>query len=293
MSELDAVMARFADMQASWGPDTTPAQMSADVEALYIGFSEPSSAKIEQVDIGGLASEWITPDGCAHRAVLHLHGGGYSTGTPRGYRGLATAIGEAANAHVLTLGYRLVPDHVYPAQIEDAVKAYDWLIGQGFAPGEIAFSGDSAGGGLAVSVLLKLRDLGKPMPGCAVLLSPWLDLEAAGESYRTNVDKDPIATPDMVRAMGGAYGGDPADPLAAPLNADLGGLPPLQILSGGCEIFESDARTLMSHAERDGVSVMLIAEPDMVHVWPLFASVLSKGKTALGEIGRFIAAKTG
>lgn len=286
-------MARFAAMQAGWGPDTTAAQMSADVEALYIGFAEPSAARVEPVVVDGLASEWITPDGADTRAVLHLHGGGYSTGTPLGYRGLATAIGEAAQAHVLTLGYRLVPDHVYPAQIEDAVKGYNWLLAKGFGPHQIAITGDSAGGGLAVSLLLKLRELGDPMPACAVLLSPWLDLEAAGESYTANAAKDPIATPDMVKAMGGAYGGDPSDPLASPLVADLSGLPPLQFLVGGCEIFESDARTLQSHAMRDGVDADLNFEPDMVHVWPLFASVLSKGQTALADIGRFIAAKAG
>jgi acetyl esterase/lipase len=226
--------------------------------------------------------------------VLYLHGGGFSVGSPRGYRHLAADISAASGASVLVLDYRLVPETVFPGQLEDARAAYDWLLARKIMPGHIAIAGDSAGGGLTVALLVALRDEGRPLPSCAALLCPWADLECSGQSYETKASVDPVATKAMAQQMGIAYAGRPENlrnPLASPIHASLQGLPPLLVHAGEREIFIDDARTLAARAREAGVAVELKEWPGMIHQWHVYGSELQPARDAIRAIGDFIHAR--
>jgi acetyl esterase/lipase len=191
----------------------------------------PAGARFQDVDIG-IPAEWMDAPGVVDgRVFLLLHGGGYSSGSPVTHRKLAANLARASRARVLTPAYRLAPEHPFPAGVDDAVAAYRWLVMQGTKPANIIMGGDSAGGGLAVSTLLALRDAGAAMPRAAVLMSAWTDLTASSPSHDTLRDVDVQVTRDDLRGAGRLYmgGGDPADPRASTLFANLAGLPPLLI----------------------------------------------------------------
>jgi acetyl esterase/lipase len=236
------------------------------------------------------ADEIEAAKGAGSRVVLYLHGGGYGVGSARSHRALGKRIAREARARVLLPDYRLAPEHVFPAAVEDAVASYRWLLDSGVAPERIAVGGDSAGAGLALALLVSLRDAGSPLPACAVLLSPFADLECRGESYATLADQDPIVSREMGLGMGRAYLGDrdPADPLASPVHASLDGLPPLLIQVGSREVVLDDARVIERHAREAAVHAKLDVWPGMVHVWHLFASVLEEGRRAIEDVGAFI-----
>jgi acetyl esterase/lipase len=179
---------------------------------------------------------------------------------------------------------------VFPAAVEDAVASYRWLLATGVEPERIAVAGDSAGAGLALALLVSLRDAGAPLPACAVLLSPYADLECSGESYTTLAESDPIVSREMGVGMGRVYVGNraPSDPLASPVHAALDGLPPLLIQVGSREVVLDDARRIERHAREAGVLAKLEVWPGMVHVWHLFASVLDEGQRAIEELASFI-----
>ena len=229
--------------------------------------SRPAECRPTRSSAAGLATS---------RVVLFLHGGGYSLGSARSHRNLGKRIAYAARARVVLPDYRLAPEHVFPAAVEDAVAAYRWLLATGVEPERIAVAGDSAGAGLALALLVSLRDAGAPLPACAVLLSPFADLECRGESYATLAELDPIVSREMGLGMGRVYIGDrePSDPLASPVNAALDGLPPLLIQVGSREVVLDDARAIERHAREAGVLAKLDVWPGMVHVWHLFASAL-------------------
>jgi monoterpene epsilon-lactone hydrolase len=177
-----------------------------------------------------------------------------------------------------------------PAAVEDATAAYRWLVSQGTAPGRIAIAGDSAGGGLTLATLVALRDAGDPLPAAAVYLSPWVDLEGTGPSNTTKAEADPFVRKEMIQFMAEQYlgGRDPRTPLAAPLYADLHGLPPLLIQVGTAEILLDDATRTADRAKAAAVEVSLEVWDDMVHVWQLFAPLLPEGQQAIERIGAFI-----
>jgi acetyl esterase/lipase len=287
-ADLDAIIAGFRAMQSGWGEGTTPGKMRTDYEAWCERFPDEREATVTRVSAGGVPADRIEAAGVAtSRVVLYLHGGGYSLGSARAYRGLGKRIAYAAQARVVIPDYRLAPEHVFPAAVEDAVASYRWLLATGVEPGQIAVAGDSAGGGLALALLVSLRDASAPLPACAVLLSPFADLECRGESYTTLAELDPIVSREMGLSMGRAYVGDrePSDPLASPVNAALAGLPPLLIQVGSREVVLDDARAI---ARQAGHSATLDVWPGMVHVWHLFASALAEGQRAIEEIGSFI-----
>jgi acetyl esterase/lipase len=179
---------------------------------------------------------------------------------------------------------------VFPAAVEDAVASYRWLLATGVEPERIAVAGDSAGAGLALALLVALRDARAPLPACAVLLSPFADLECRGESYTTMAALDPIVSREMGLGMGKIYVGarEPSHPLASPVHAALAGLPPLLIQVGSREVVLDDARTIERHAREAGVPAKLDVWPGMVHVWHLFASALGEGQRAIEDLGSFI-----
>ena len=239
----------------------------------------------------GVPAEWITtPDSLAHRVVLYLHGGSYVSGSINSHRSLAANIAQVAKARVLIIDYRLAPEHPFPAALEDAVAAYSWLIVNHTAPEHITIAGDSAGGGLAVALLVRLRDLGMPMPAAAVCLSPMTDHTFSGESWKTNARTDIVLYPKKEREFTRLYlgGTDPHEPLASPQYADLAGLPPLLIQVGSHEVLLSDSRRLAKQARAAGVDVMLDEWEGMQHVWQFAASFIPEGRMAIGRIGEFI-----
>ena len=192
----------------------------------------------------------------------------------------------------LGIEYRLAPENPFPAAVDDAVAAYRWLLSAGLEPGRIVIVGDSAGGGQAIATLVALRDAGEPLPAAAVPVSPWVDLEGLGESMTTKAAVDPFVQPGRrrIEAMARMYvgDGDIRAPLAAPLYADLHGLPPLLVMVGSSETLLDDSTRIAERARVAGVDVTLEIWDDMVHVWTLFAPILSEGQQAIDRIGEFI-----
>jgi epsilon-lactone hydrolase len=245
------------------------------------------------VDAGGVTAEWIVPPGATEgRVLLYLHGGGYVVGSVDMYRDLISRLARAAGARALGVDYRLAPEHPFPAAVEDATAAYRWLVSRGTDPAYIAVAGDSAGGGLTLATLIALRDGGDPLPAVAACLSPWVDLEGVGASMTSKAAVDPFVQKEMIQFMAQQYlgGRAPRTPLAAPLYADLQGLPPLLIQVGTAEILLDDATRIAERARAAGVEVSLEVWDDMIHVWQLFAPILPEGQQAIERIGAFIRA---
>lgn len=290
-TDLESIIAGFRAMQGGWGEHTTPDAMRADFEAWCAQFPDDRAAVVTRVSCHGVPADRIEPAGFEpSRVVLYLHGGGYGVGSARSHRALAQRIAFEARARVVVPDYRLAPEHVFPAAVEDAVASYRWLVDSGIAPERIAVAGDSAGAGLALALLVSLRDAGAPLPACAVLLSPYADLECRGESYETLAAADPIVSRAMGLGMGRAYIGDrdPRDPLASPVHAALHGLPPLLVQVGSREVVLDDARLIERRAREAGVHVRLDAWPGMVHAWHLYASVLEDARRAIEDVGAFV-----
>ncbi len=227
--------------------------------------------------------------GSAERIVLHLHGGAYILGSPRSHRGLAAAFSRTSHAQVLLPRYRLAPEHVFPAAVDDALATYRWLVERrGFAPERIAVSGDSAGGGLALAMMLAARDAGLPLPACYVGLSPWTDLAATGGSMQELDGIDPWLSADMVLPAARSYAGAASleDPLVSPLYGDLAGLPPMLVHVGTDEILLDDAVRLVERARAAGVDASLGRFPGLWHVFQAFP--LPESRSSLRELGAFV-----
>jgi acetyl esterase/lipase len=272
-------------------PSATLEQMRAGFEQMAQAFPVAGEVKCEPVSAGGVKAEWVTAPGAdTGRAVLYLHGGGYVIGSINTHRSLAARISKAAQARVLLIDYRLAPEHPHPAAVEDAVAAYRWMLAQGLKPNRVAVSGDSAGGGLTVATLVAIRDAKLAMPAAGVPISPWVDLEGIGESMTTKAKVDPMVQKDGLVGMAKAYlgGKDPRTPLAAPLYADLSGLPPLLIQVGTWETLLDDSNRLAERARKAGVKVVLEPWENMIHVWHIFAPMLDEAQQAIDRAGAFI-----
>jgi monoterpene epsilon-lactone hydrolase len=270
---------------------TTPQELRVVFEKL--GDSTPLAPDIkkEKVSAGGIDGEWISaPNSSADRAVLYVHGGGYVIGSVNTHRDLLARIARASGARVLGINYRLAPEHPFPAAVEDSVAAYRWMLAQGLKPNRIAVAGDSAGGGLTVATLIAIRDAKLPTPGAGVCISPWVDMEGIGETMKTRAEVDPVVQREGLLGMAAAYlgGQNPRSPLAAPIYADLKGLPPLLIQVGDAETLLDDSIRLNDRAKAAGVSTKLEVWPEMIHVWQLFASFLPEGQQAIDGIGSFL-----
>jgi acetyl esterase/lipase len=257
----------------------------------------PKGVAREAVD-GAVKGEWLRPDGGGRRTILYIHGGGYVFGSPRTHRTLTYPLALAAEADVFAAAYRLAPEHRCPAALEDALAAYDWLVGQGRKPAEIVVAGDSAGGGIALATLVALRERGAPMPAGAVLYSPWTDLAVTGESIAKNAGRDAMFNRDSIDGGRWKYLGDldPRDPRASPLYADLSGLPPLLVFASEAEMLYDDARRLVERARAAGVAATFESRPGLVHIWPLFHALMPEAREAIALSAAFIrerANKTG
>jgi acetyl esterase/lipase len=256
----------------------------------------PRGARFQSADAGGVKAEWMEmPAINRDRVLLLLHGGGYSSGSPRTHRKLAANLSRAAFARVLTPDYRLAPEHPFPAGLKDAIRAYGWLLDQGVAGGNIVVAGDSAGAGLALSMLVALRDAGAALPRAAVLMSAWTDLTTSSPSHAAHKKLDVQVTRQGLRDAGVLYMGrrDPADPMASTLFADLTGLPPLLLQVGGDEVLLDDSRILAERARAAGVEATLRVFDGMWHVFQFNAPELPEAQAAMNDISAFIRAQFG
>lgn len=270
------------------------AKERADVESMAKMFKPLGAIRCEPVAANGVPAEWILPVGAQPaRAVLFLHGGSFNSGSIVSHRTLAGNVALAADARSLLIDYRLAPEHPFPAAIEDALAAYQWLLSQGVAPRQLVVTGDSAGGTLALALLLQLRDHRQPMPAAVVCLSPAPDLTFSSESWTFNARKDLMLDARKERKSVEIYlkGADPRGPLASPSFADLSGLPPLLIQVGSHELLLSDAERLAERAKMAGVEVTLEVWPGMQHEWQFAATFLPEGRRAIARVGNFVKSK--
>jgi acetyl esterase/lipase len=227
--------------------------------------------------------------------ILYLHGGGFYSGSSDSHRALAATLAKDAQADVLLVDYRRMPEALYPAQIDDAVTSYGWLLKQGYDPTNISIAGESAGGNLVLELALRLRAAHRPLPSSMVAMSPIMDLTATGDSTRTIASRDPVLTRagllDVTRVY--MHGSDPGSPDASPLFADLHGLPPLLLQVGSREILLDDSLRIARVAALDDVAVSVEVWPGMVHQWQLFPSVVPDARRALKDCATFIDAHMG
>jgi acetyl esterase/lipase len=275
-----------------------PSVADASVEERRNGFDQlgamiplPPDARIEALSVNGVSAEWSAIDGASpSTTVLFLHGGGYVIGSLNSHRRLASDVARAADARTLAIDYRMGPEHPHPAAVDDAVAAYRWLLAQGVAPERIAIAGDSAGGGLTAAMLLALRDAGDPLPACAVMMSPWVDLACTSESMTTKAPVDPMISPTELHGWASMYhgGGDLKAPLASPLYAELSGLPPIMLQVGTEEILLDDSLRFAERAKAAGVDVTLDVWDEMIHVWQLFSFMLPEAQQGIDRAGAFI-----
>lgn len=271
--QMQAVLDRLWQRRRS---DTQPVSLSA-ARADFSPAGEihriPDDVRVTDVSSDGVATHWLDAPGSApDRALLFLHGGGYQFGSLASDGELAARLGRACGMRVLFPEYRLAPEHPFPAAIDDVRTVWSWLRRQrGLA--SVAVVGDSAGGGLAVALLVALRDSGEDLPVAAVLLSPTVDLTSSGRSMIERVRQDPISTPALLKRLAADYldGADPTTPLASPLFASLVGLPPLLIEVGTADLLLSDSERLAAAARKAGVSVLLHVGEGLPHVYPLMA----------------------
>ena len=272
-------------------PGDSLADMRKGLDGLGAAAPRLAGVSASVVDAGGVSAEWITPDGADQkRVVLYLHGGGYLLGSVSSHRAMLERIAKAAGARVLALNYRLAPEAPFPAAVDDACAGYRWLLTQGIAAKHIAIAGDSAGGGLTLATLLALRDAGDAMPGCAVPISPWTDMEGTGASMQTRAAVDPMVQKGPLTEMASAYlqGADTRNPLASPLYGNFKGLPPMLIQVGDAETLLDDTTRIEPKLKAAGVDVTVEVWDEMIHVWHLFAPMLDKGQEAIERIGAYV-----
>jgi monoterpene epsilon-lactone hydrolase len=247
--------------------------------------------RVDEIVAGGVAAEWVVPEGVRPDApvMLYLHGGGFAHGSVGAYRPLVARLAIAAGARALAPEYRLAPEHPFPAALQDALAVYRSLRTSGSSASRIVVAGDSAGGNLAAATLIALRDAGDPQPAAAVLICPWVDLDARDGSVITNARYDWVL-PESFDAHANAYlpAGGRSDPLASPARAELRGLAPLLVQAGGAELLLDQVRAFAAKAQDAGVEVELEVYPGMTHVWHSLAGAVPALETAIDAIGRFV-----
>jgi len=264
----------------------------ADENALI--FPTDRDIRIEATDAGGVAAEWqVAPEADSSKCLLYFHGGGYVFGSPTSHRHLSSRLARLSGMRGLSVDYRLAPENPFPAAVDDALAAYQWLLGQGVPASDIAVAGDSAGGGLAVALMLRAREEGMPLPASSVLFCPWTDMACNRPSYASRATIDPSVTQVGILDSAKAYlGGAPVDtPLASPVNADLSGLPPCLVQVGEREVLVDDARDLVTAMRRKGTVAELEVWDGMVHVWHALHPVLEEGRQAVQRAADFLRAE--
>jgi monoterpene epsilon-lactone hydrolase len=253
----------------------------------------PADVTVAEAALGGVRTAEITVDGIEPRhIVMYFHGGVYVLGDAFLAADLASQVGRRTSAKVISLDYRLAPEHPYPAAVDDTLTAYEALLRTGTAASDIAFAGESAGGGLAIATLVDARDNGLPLPAAALLMSPYVDLTLAGATMETKRGADPLLSPEALRARVTDYtaGQDPGLGLISPLFAELSGLPPLMIQAGSHEVLLDDAIRLAGVAATADVEITLEITPGVPHVFQAYHPILNEAVGALDRAGLFLSA---
>jgi monoterpene epsilon-lactone hydrolase len=253
----------------------------------------PADVTVTAAALGGVPTAEITIDGIEpHHVVLYFHGGVYALGDAVSAAGLASQVGRRTDAKVISVDYRLAPEHPYPAAVDDALAAYQALLRNGTAPSDIAFAGESAGGGLAIATLVNARDHGLPLPAAAFVMSPYADLTLAGTTMDTKRDADPLLSRENLQARVPDYtsGQDAALGLISPVFADLSGLPPLIIQAGTHEVLLDDAVRLARQAATADVQVTLDITAGVPHVFQAYYPILDEAAAALDRAGQLLSA---
>lgn len=278
-------------------PDMDLLTMRDMFEEWHLPTVEPTGVSYAEADAGGVPALWCIPDGCAaDRVIIWTHGGGYVVGSMHSHRKVAGHLAKAAGVRALVLDYRRAPEHPHPAQVEDAIAAYRWLIGsEAIEPSHIATSGDSAGGGLCTSMVLALRDAGDALPAAVMPISPFYDMEATGESIEHNAHVDVLVHKEILLAMAGMFlsGGSTTDPLANPLHADPTGLPPMLIQVGGSETLLDDSTRFAARATAAGVDCTVEVHPHMQHVFHFLAGRAPEADDAIASMAAWLRPKLG
>lgn len=295
-AQLQELLEMFAERAAAFSESPpTLEERREGANKMGTRFQNLEGITTESVNADGVPAEWVSAPDADSGTILYLHGGGYVTGSVISHRGMAANLSRASNCRVLTVDYRLAPESRHPAQVQDAHTAYSWMLNNGGNPATATIAGDSAGGGLTVATLLSIRDAGDQLPAAGVCISPWVDMEGIGDSMKSKAGADPMVSREGLLDMAGHFlgDGDKRDPLAAPLYADLAGLPPLLIIVGTSEVLLDDAVRLHERAEAAGVDSTLEIWDDMIHIWPWFAPFLPEGQQAMAQMGAFVRERIG
>ncbi len=275
-------------------PDAPMSERRARLDRMGGAIAAADGVRIVPDEVDGRYAEWLIPEGAAEdETVLYLHGGAYTAGSCASHRNAVSHIARAAGIRLLMPEYRLAPEHPFPAALEDGLAAYRWLLQRGADPRKVILAGDSAGGGLALALMVAARDEGTPLPGAAALISAWTDLAATGGSLKSRNDKDPWFDADEIAPMARNYHQDtaPRHPLVSPLYASLEGLPPLMLQVGDHEVLLNDSTRLAEKAREAGVDVTLRVWQGMWHVWHFFVGRMPEAKQAVLEMAAFMEAR--
>ena len=289
MRPIDEVRQMLASLVG--GPDTPFMERRAQTEKFSEAFVKPPDIDIEKGELDGIAVEWIVPaDAHPSRVFFHVHGGGYVLGNPAASRSFTSLFAQLAQCRVVSIDYRLAPEHPFPAAVNDSLRAYRALLAQGREAGDIAIGGESAGGGLAVATLVAARRPQLEMPASLSAISPWTDMRCESDSFSTKATVDPLLTRRSLKEMADAYlgGADPRNDRASPALADLSGLPPMLIHVGSEEVLLDDALALLHAASAAGVDAQLVVWGGMIHVWHMFHAILPQGAEATRALAAFV-----
>jgi monoterpene epsilon-lactone hydrolase len=258
---------------------------------------EPGGVDYIETDAGGVPALWAVPKNCAQdRVLLCAHGGGYVVSSMYTHRKTYAHVAKAIGCRALIVHYGRAPENVHPGPVNDMVRSYKWVLDQGVRPDHVALIGDSAGGGLAVTTILRAREQRLPLPAATMPLSPWLDMDATGETFETIAAADLLVTRDIIQTMASTFlgeGGNRRDPLANPLYADLTGFPPIYIQTGANETLLDDSHKLADLARKSGVDVTLEIVPEMQHVFQALAGTVPEADDAIRRLAVWVRPKLG
>jgi len=284
---LTKPIARFATIEDARRAQDQLGRLTAEILKTKVSFEPVEFDRFTAC----IAASNVCEEPC-DRVILYLHGGGYTAGGLDYAKGFGALLASQTKVSVLCVAYRLAPEHKFPAAQDDAVDAYQYLLDSGFQPEKIAIAGESAGGGLALSLALRLRDEGKPMPSCIVAISPWADLTLSGSSYNNNVRLDPTLIRESLAYYVIAYAaGHEDEAYVSPVLGDFTGFPPTLLFVGSDEILFSDAKTVYKRLKKAGVASKLVIGEGMWHVYPLYGR--PEGKQAIEEMSLFLRTRLG
>lgn len=282
---------------ATANPNQTADEVRERVEHYWGDLTaEPGGIDYLEIDVAGNPALWAVPKGCAEdRVILSVHGGGFISGSVYTHRKLFGHLAKAIGARALLTEYRQTPAHSHPAPVEDTTAAYRWLLDQGVDPKRIAVAGDSSGGGLSITTMLRARELGLPTAAALMLMSPWVDMTVSNRTFETNRETEAFFYKEVVGALAAMFlrGTDPEDPLASPLYAELSGLPPTYIQVGGDETLLGEGLQFDENARKAGVDVRIEVFPDQQHTFQMAAGHAPESDDAIRKLAAWVRPKLG